>query len=96
MRIQPTRKHYTKAERVFVRTLQELRIKFSSKVKIGGREIDFVIGNYAIEIDGHEQSEEKNRMLIELGYNAIHYNNKEVINNIANIKKWLEQIYSLT
>lgn len=72
------KKHYTKTERIFIRTLQELRIPFKSKVKIEGREIDFLIGKHAIEINGHEQDATKNEMLVKLGYTPIHLHNLEI------------------
>lgn len=68
----------TKAERRFSELLKENRISFRTKVKIGGREIDFLIGKYAIDIDGHKQDDEKNVMLVKLGYIPIHYYNKEI------------------
>lgn len=94
MRINTPSKNFTKAERVFARALQDQHIPFRTKVKIQGREIDFLIGQYAIEIDGHAQDETKNYMLIEQGYNPIHFTNKDILTNINSIKQWLDQIYS--
>ena len=59
--------------------LKELKIPFKHRWIVGGREIDFVVGNYAIEIDGHEQDVEKNNHLIRLGYIPIHIHNSEII-----------------
>ena len=78
MRYNIDKKHSTKAERIFYEVLKELKIPFKHRWIIGGREIDFVIGNYAIEIDGHEQDVEKNNQLIKLGYTPIHFHNSEI------------------
>jgi very-short-patch-repair endonuclease len=76
----------TKPERIFYEVLKELRIPFRHRWIINGREVDFIIGIFAIEIDGHEQDGEKNRMLAELGYVPIHLNNSEITKeNIRNL-----------
>ena len=80
----------TRAERRFHELLKNLRIPFTSKVKIGGREVDFVIGMYAIDIDGHEQDTNKNKMLIAHGYSPIHFNNNEIPN--PNLIEWLKKL----
>ena len=82
----------TKAERQFYEILKELHIPFKHRWIIGNREIDFLIGKYVIEIDGHKQDSSKNIDLIEKGYIPIHFNNKEI--NHKKIKIWLVQIYS--
>ena len=79
MRFQADRKHYTKAERRFVRRLQEKRIPFKAKVKINNREVDFLVGNYAIEINGHIQDTDKNEMLAREGLIPIHINNRQIL-----------------
>lgn len=81
----------TKAERRFHELLKKLHIPFKTKVKIQGREIDFIIGKYAIDIDGHEQDVSKNKMLVEHGYSPIHLSNMSVSN--PNLEEWLTQIY---
>jgi very-short-patch-repair endonuclease len=78
MRINLDKKHFTKAERRFGRQLQEMHIPFKTKIKINNREVDFVIGKYAIDIDGHSQDLEKNKMLLESGYFPIHINNNQL------------------
>lgn len=83
--------HSTKAERKFSELLKSLHIPFRYKVKIEGREIDFIVGNYAIEIDGHTQDVEKNYLIIRNGYNPIHYDNNEI--SSPNIKEWLKDIW---
>lgn len=89
MRINLDTKHFTKAERKFGEMLKQDKIPFKTKVKINGREIDFLIGKYAIEIDSHGQDVYKNRMLIELGYSPIHFNNWEINGTLV---EWLKQI----
>lgn len=84
------RHHSTKAERRFAELLKRLHIPFKAKIKIEGREIDFLIGKYAIEIDGHKQDVKKNQMLIEKGYNPIHFNSWEIPNQ--NLIEWLKRI----
>ncbi len=87
------KKHSTKHERIFYELLKELHIQFKHRWLINGKEIDFVIGKYAIELDGHLQNSEKNIELKRLGYIPIHFNNLEIINNRITIKTWLEQIF---
>jgi len=74
----------TSYERRFMELLKENNIPFKTKVKIKGREIDFLIGIYAIDIDGHEQDGDKNVMLVKEGYTPIHILNSEIKN--LNIK----------
>jgi hypothetical protein len=76
MRIQ--KKYFTKSERRFIRYLNENHIPFKSKIKINNREVDFIIGKYAIDIDGHLQDGTKNEMLVKAGYIPIHINNSEL------------------
>lgn len=52
--------------------------------------MDFLIGKHAIDIDGHAQDVYKNQMLIESGYNPIHFNNNEIG---FPVKKWLQNIW---
>ena len=78
MRINLNKKHYTKAERILGRVLQENKIPFKTKQKLNNKEIDFLIGNLAIEVDGHTQVESKNEDLIKLGYLPIHFLNQEI------------------
>lgn len=68
----------TKPERIFYEVLKELKIPFRHRWLIEGRECDFLINNYVIEINGHKQDVEKNRILAELGYIPIHLNNSEI------------------
>lgn len=84
--------HSTKAERIFSEILKELHIPFKTKVKILDREVDFLVNNLAIEIDGHPQLADKNGVLLEIGIIPIHFDNKEVKDNPQIIK---EEIISL-
>lgn len=70
----------TKAERRFAERLKNLHISFQAKVIIGGREVDFLVGEYAIDINGHQQDPAKNTMLVEHGYTPLHVSNNEVFN----------------
>lgn len=74
--------------------LKELHIPFKHRWILNGREIDFVVGKYAIEIDGHKQDSEKNILLSKLGYIPIHFNNQEITKDKQILKTWLEQIFS--
>ena len=68
----------TKAERRFMEILKDNHIPFKTKVVAEGREVDFVIGRYAIDIDGHDQDGAKNVHLVNAGYVPIHFSNREV------------------
>lgn len=54
-------------------------------------EIDFIVGRYAIDIDGHEQNTDKNLKLIHLGYVPTHFQNKDVLNNRELIKDKIKE-----
>ncbi len=90
MRYNIDKKKSTKPERIFYEVLKELHIPFKHRWIIQNREIDFVVGNYAIEIDGHEQDTTKNEVLASLGYIPIHLHNSEI--NRTNIIKLLKQL----
>ncbi len=90
MRTLLTRRSSTKAERKFAEVLKRLHIPFRHRVKIGKREVDFVIGRYAIDIDGHKQDVNKNIMLITKGYNPIHFDNSSLPNPY--LDEWLIKI----
>lgn len=70
--------------------LKRLRIPFRTKVVVEGREVDFIIGRYAIDIDGHAQDVSKNEMLIRSGYCPVHLRNNNVT---PALEEWLNQIY---
>lgn len=75
----------TKAERRFSELLKKNHIRFKYRQMIQGREVDFLVGKYAIEIDGHDQEGKKNHILADVGYIPIHYNNSDITENL-NIK----------
>ena len=85
-------KYFTKGERILGRLLQENHISFKTKVDIGGREIDFIIGNLLIEVDGHPQKEEKNNLLVNKGYKIIHFTNKEIYENRGKVGNIIKNI----
>ena len=60
--------------------LKKERIPFKTKVKINSREVDFLVGRYAFDIDCHGQAPGKNEMLVREGYIPIHYTNEEIKN----------------
>lgn len=45
---------------------------------ICGHEVDFLIGNTVIEIDGHKQNTAKNKTFLEAGYSVVHFNNTDI------------------
>jgi very-short-patch-repair endonuclease len=79
----------TRGERKFAELCKKLHIPFRTKVMIGGREIDFIIGHYAIEIDGHQQDSSKNIMLVDEGYTPLHFNNWNINDSLVD---WLKSI----
>lgn len=85
-----TKKHSTKPERIVYEVLKELQIPFRHRWIVQGREVDFIFNNVALEIDGHEQDGEKNRMLVEQGYTPIHLHNSEV--NKEHIKELIKEL----
>jgi len=89
-----TKGHSTKAERKFTEILKSLHIPFQTKIKIQGREVDFLIGKYAIEVDSHPQDTKKNKMLAEAGYSPIHFDSWTIPN--PNLIEWLKTIWHIT
>lgn len=78
MRYNITKKHSTKTERIVYEVLKEFKLPFRHRWLIGGYEIDFVVGNVCLEINGHEQNTTKNNHIVSLGYKLIHLTNQEV------------------
>ena len=68
----------TKAERRFAEVLKKNHIPFKAKVIVKGREVDFLVGRYAIDIDGHDQDTDKNVFLVKAGYVPLHFSNQEI------------------
>jgi len=88
MRVITDKKHFTKAERKFARWLNENHIPFKTKAKVANKEIDFLIGKYIVEIDGHEQDGNKNSMLVQEGFIPLHYTNQEINNKLYEFFKF--------
>lgn len=93
MRYNVRKKNSTKPERIVYELLKELHIPFKHRWLIEEIEVDFLIGKYIIEINGHEQIGERNHKLAELGYVPVHFQNDEIINNREKIKSLLKEIY---
>lgn len=91
MRHNLTKKNSTRSERLFHEVLKEMKIPFKHRWIINGYEIDFVINQYAVELDGHKQNPLKNHKLVELGYTPIHFDNK-IIRDKKLIKNWLKNL----
>jgi len=72
----------TKYERRFLEILKKNHIRFLAKAKVDGREVDFLVGKYAIDINGHVQDPVKNEMLVTNGWIPVHYNNSEINKNL--------------
>ena len=87
MRVLLERRSSTKPERIFAEILKNNHISFLWRDKIQGHEIDFIIGKYAIEIDGHQQSSERNKMIIDAGFSPIHYKNEVLLKNREVVEK---------
>ena len=87
-----TKGHSTKAERKFSEILKKNHIPFRTKVKILGREVDFLIGNNIFEIDSHPQNIYKNQIFIDGGYNVYHFENWFITEEDWFIE-WLKKIW---
>lgn len=82
--------HSTKAERRFAELCKKNHIQFRTKVRIDKYEIDFVIKNYAIELDSHSQNVTKNQAVLKAGYNLIHLPNSQVTQ--LHTEEWLRKL----
>ena len=58
--------------------LKTERIRFRTKVKIKGHEVDFLIGNNIVEIRNSRQRPERNQTLLEAGYNLFYLTSGDV------------------
>jgi len=77
----------TKSERRFSEILKKLRVPFKHRVILFGREVDFLIGNTAIEIGDHSQDVSKNRKLLEGGYSLIFFSNRQLREEPEKVEK---------
>ena len=85
-----SKKFFTRPERILARLLNEHRIPFKTKIKIGKYEADFLIGKLIVELDGHEQSKERNSYLVNQGYIPWHFANKEIYEERENVIKKID------
>jgi len=92
MRYNITKKNSTSSERILYEILKKLKIPFRHRWIINGREIDFLIGKYAIELDGHAQDEKKTLSLYRSGYIPIHLPNKALQEDLTYLEVWLKAI----
>jgi len=83
----------TKPERIFIEILKANHIPFEHRKKIDGKEIDFIIGYYAIEIDGHRQNAQRNDWLFSNGFVPIHYTNGALLRNRAAVEQDITNRY---
>lgn len=74
------KRNSTKAERILYEILKKNHIPFKHRERIKGKEIDFIVDKYAIEIDGHKQSSNRNQWLFEEGLIPLHYSNNALYN----------------
>lgn len=80
----------TKAERRFAELLKQAHVPFRTKAIVSGREVDFLIGRTVIELDAHQQDVTKNSLLLEAGYEPIHFFNWEIG---AHLIDWLKKLH---
>jgi len=85
----------TKAERRFHEILKKNHVPFKHRVIVAGREIDFIVGKYAVEIDGHDQDNAKNKMLVEHGYTPWHITNKVLQETPQEVEDILKKLLCL-
>lgn len=88
-----TKTSSTKPERIFIEILKKNHIPFDYSVIVDGKEIDFIIKGYAIEIDGHKQSQEKNQWLFEQGFVPVHYTNHALLKNRSGVEQDIKSKY---
>lgn len=89
MRVNLDTKHHTKAERRFAEILKRNHISFRAKVRICGREVDFLLGKIAVEIGDHSQDPLKNKALGEAGYSLLFITNKQLRDNPKEVERHL-------
>ena len=93
MRILLNKRSSTKAERIFSEILKKNHIPFKYSIIIEGKEIDFLIGKLAIEIDGHDQDDRRNGWLIGLGLTPVHYSNHLLLNHRSDVEEDIKSKY---
>lgn len=95
MRVLITRRSSTKAERLFAEILKKNHIPFEHRVKMHGLEIDFIVGHYAIEIDGHVQKTDRNSLLFSKGWIPVHYHNQALRNTPDAVENDIKNKYGI-
>lgn len=95
MRLHINKQSSTKPERIFIEILKAHHIPFRYSVILDGHEIDFIIGKYAVEIDGHRQSSERNQWLFERGFTPVHYTNRALLKNRQAVEQDIIDKYEL-
>ena len=70
-----------------IELLKDNHIPFRFKEIVSGYEVDFIIGGYAVEIDGHTQDGGKNNVLFESGYIPIHFTNDDIFGDTLQVIK---------
>lgn len=95
MRVLIKKRSSTKAERIFSEILKKNHIPFSHRMVLEGHEIDFIVGNYAIEIDGHIQSSHRNTWLFSKGLVPVHYTNTVLKTNQSAVENDIVSKYGL-
>lgn len=78
--------HSTKTERKFYELLKKNKIPFEYKARVEGKEVDFLIGKYAVELDAHPQNSARNHLLLDNGYIPIHFANWK----LKEMEEWLK------
>jgi very-short-patch-repair endonuclease len=91
----------TRPEMIFESYLKDKGIDYKYDEMVGNHATDFVVGKYAIEIDGNYwhnlenqkvKDEEINKMLTDNGYKVIRFWENEVLKDDNKIKNFLNQI----
>lgn len=83
-----TKGHSTKTERKFMELCKKHQVPFKYKARYEGYEIDFLIGRWAIEFNGHIQNVQKNIALLKAGYTVVNFSN----NVISDLDQWLKNL----
>lgn len=95
MRVLLNKRSSTKAERQFAEILKKNHIPFEHRVKMHGLEVDFIVGHYAIEIDGHSQKSDRNALLFSKGWVPVHYHNQALRNTPAMVESDIIHKYGI-
>ena len=67
--------------------MKKYHIPFKHREKLNGHEIDFIVGIYAVEIDGHPQQSVRNKMISDCGFTPLHYHNDALLKNRQEVEK---------